>query len=159
MTAGSRKPRQLAPIIDGDSLVLDTSVLIAYLNGDEAASPGARALIDELVWAGRNQAFVSATSVAEVMVRPLRQLGQVPSPITTFLLSFPGLAIRSVDFLVASEAARLRALTGVSLPDAIIAATATLTSSKWLVTNDRVLRDRLRALDWQTKVILLEDLV
>ncbi|MEX2548558.1 MAG: hypothetical protein WD830_12350, partial [Chloroflexota bacterium] len=59
---------------------------------------------------------------------------------------------------VAAEAAAIRAQTGAALPDALVAATATLTSSRWLITNDRVLRDRLSGLDWQTTVLLLSEI-
>lgn len=158
MTAGSPERTSLTPIGDGDSIVLDTSTLIAYLNGDEAVSPVARAIIDGLVAGERNPAIIASTSVAEIMVRPLRQLGYVPAALTTFLLGFPGLSVRSADFLVSAEAARIRAHTGASLPDALVAATATLTSSQWLITNDRELADRLRPLGWQTTVLLLSDL-
>ena len=106
---------------------------------------------------GRNPAIVPASAVAELMVRPMIQGPQAASAVTAFLLGFPGLTIRSVDFLVAAEAARIRALTGATTPDALIAATATLTSSHWLVTNDRILRDRLAKLDWATEVVLLSD--
>ncbi|MDQ3938223.1 MAG: PIN domain-containing protein [Chloroflexota bacterium] len=132
--------------------------MIAYLNGDETASPAARLVIDQLVAAERNPAVISTTTVAEIMVRPHRQKGEALSAITTFLLGFPGLSIRSVDFLVAAEAALIRAQTGASLPDALVAATATVTSSQWLITNDRVLVDRLRPLEWQTRVLLLSEL-
>ena len=115
-------------------------------------------MIDVLVATGQNPAVISAISVAEMMVRPLRELGAVPTPLKTFLLAFPGLSIRSADFLVAAEAARIRALTAASLPDALIAATATLTSSRWLISNDQVLRERLSGLEWETNVLLLSEL-
>lgn len=141
----------------GDSLVLDSSTLIAYLNQGEAASPAAVYVVDELIGTQRNPGVVSSVSVGELLVRPLRQFGRVPDDVTTFLLDFPGLSIRSADFLVAAEAAAIRARTGVTLPDAIIAATATLTSCPWLVTNDRGLRDQLAKLEWSTTVVLLPE--
>jgi predicted nucleic acid-binding protein len=144
----------IASIGQGESLVLDTSVVIAYLNGQEAASGQASVILDEMVGTGRNPAVISAITVGELLVRPLR-LGPLPSTIKTFLLGFPGLAIRSADFLIAAEAARIRASTGNSLPDALIAATATLTSSPWLITADRVLHDRLRGHRWNTEVVVI----
>jgi predicted nucleic acid-binding protein len=148
----------VAAISRGDVLLLDTSALIAYLSGSEAVSPAARAIIDGLVATGRNPGVISAISVAELMVRPMRQMAELPPPLRSFLLGFPGITVRSTDFLVAVEAARIRALTGASLPDALIAATATLSSCRWLITNDQVLRDRLRELEWQTEVLLLSEL-
>jgi predicted nucleic acid-binding protein len=143
---------------DGDSIVLDTSTVIAYLKGNEGTSLAATHLLEALVATERNRAVISSVTVAEVLVRPFREHGSVPSDINAFLLDFPGLSVRSADFLVAAEAARIRAETGAPLPDAIVAATATLTSSRWLVTNDRSLRDRLAGLDWQTQIILLSEL-
>ena len=91
-------------------------------------------------------------------MRPIRELGRVPGYVTTFLLDFPGLSVRSVDFLVAAEAAAIRARTGASLPEAMVAATATLTSSRWLITNDRAMRDRMSGFEWDTTVLLLSEL-
>lgn len=145
-------------INEGESIVLDTSTLIAYLNLSESVSAAATYVLDELVATERNPAVISAVTAGEVLVRPLKQLGRVPEQTKTFLLDFPGLSIRSADFRVAAEAAAIRAKTGAALPDALIAATATLTSSRWLITNDRTLRDRLSGLDWGTQVILLSDL-
>lgn len=142
----------------GDLLVLDTSTVIAYLNASESVSTVARHVLEQFVATERNPAVISSITVAEVMVRPVRELGAVPSHTKTFLLDFPGLSVRSADFLVAAEAARIRALTGAALPDALVAATATLTSSRWLITNDRTLRDRMAGFDWPTEVVLLSDL-
>ena len=144
-------------MLEGESIVLDTSTLIAYLSGGEAVSALASDLFDGMVRAARNPAIVPASAVAELMVRPMIHGPEATSAVTAFLLGFPGLTIRSVDFLVAVEAARIRALTGTTTPDALIAATATLTSSRWLVTNDRTLGHRLAKLDWETEVVVLGD--
>ena len=81
----------------------------------------------------------------------------MPRYVKTFLLDYPGLSVRTADFLVAAEAADIRAHTDAAMSDALIAATATVTSSRWLVTNDRALRDRLTRLAWDTTVLLLSD--
>jgi predicted nucleic acid-binding protein len=138
--------------------VLDTSTVIAYLKGDELASPVARALLEEFVASERNPAVISSITAAEVMVGPLHSLGRVPVSLSTFLQDFPGLTWQSADFLVAVEAAAIRARTGAEMPDAMIAATATVTSSPWLITNDRVLRDALAGFDWETQVLLLSEI-
>ena len=158
MTAGDPDLGGAAPILEGDSLVLDSSVVISYLNASEEASRAAQLIFDRLVATGRNPAVISSVTVAEVLVRPLRSLGRVPDHTKTFLLDFPGLSVRAADFLVAAEAAEIRARTSIPLGDALIAATATLTSSRWLITNDRTLRDRLATMDWATTVLLLSEL-
>jgi predicted nucleic acid-binding protein len=141
-----------------DSIVLDTSVVISYLVADEATSAVARALFEEFIATGRNAAWISSVTVGEALVRPLQSQGSAFEVARSFLLEFPGLSVRSADFIVAAEAADIRAQTGASLADAMIAATATATSSPWLVTNDRRLRDRLAGLKWETTVLLLSEL-
>lgn len=138
-------------------MLLDTSAVIAYLKGDEAASAAATLILEGLVATGRNAALLSSISVAEMLIRPIGAGARAAATVRTFLLGFPGLSIRSCDFLVAAEAARIRATTRATTPDALIAATATLTSSAWLITNDRVLRDCLRDLVWTTRVLLLSE--
>lgn len=139
----------------GDGLVLDTSAVISYFKGDEDVSGVAASIIDGLVRTERNPGVILSISVAELLVQPMAAGPTAAARVSTFLLGFPGLSIRSCDFLVAAEAARIRAVTGAALADAMIAATCTLTSSRWLVTNDRTLRDRLAGLEWSATVLLL----
>lgn len=141
----------------GDQLLLDTSAVIAYLAGDEPVSAVAALILDGLVSTERNPAVLSAVSVAELLVRPIAAGARSAATVRTFLVGFPGLSIRSCDFLVGAEAARIRAATGAPVADSVIAATATLTSSAWLITNDRILRDRLAGFDWPTRVMLLSE--
>jgi predicted nucleic acid-binding protein len=144
-------------IAEGETIVLDTSVLIAYLNLSEGVSEAATYILDQLVATERSPAWISSVTIGEVLVRPLRQLGRVPDHTETFLLDFPGLSVRSVDFLVAAEAADIRAKTELTLADALIAATATVTSSPWLITNDAAMASELRKFKWDTRVLLLSD--
>lgn len=138
-----------------DKLLIDTSTVIAYLNGDELASVASTFVLEELVARGRNPAVVSAITVAELLVHPLKAGPPAVAKVRTFLLGFPGISIRSCDFLVAAEAARIRAVAGAEIADALIAATATLTSSTWLITCDLALRDRMRSFEWSTQVMLI----
>ena len=107
-----------------DRLLLDASVLIAYLDGGERASTLAIQVIDDFVRSGRNSGIVSMISVMEVLVRPLR-LG-APEPyrhVMDFFASFPNLRPLAVDLVVAQEAASLRATYAFSPPDALTIAT------------------------------------
>jgi hypothetical protein len=58
---------------EGERLLLDTTTLIAYLDGGETVSPIATHIVDEFVRTGRNESIVSMVTVMEVLVRPLRQ--------------------------------------------------------------------------------------
>jgi len=123
-----------ASIAAGSRLVLDSSVLIAYLAAAETVSPVARVVIDDYLRRERNDAVVSALAAGEILVRPHRE--GTARTVAFEILDMPGLTIRSVDFLVAAEAARMRAESSLRLPDAIVLATGILAGATCLVTND-----------------------
>jgi predicted nucleic acid-binding protein len=139
-----------------DTLLLDSSTLLSYLDGAESVSPVARAIVDGLVRTGRNAGVVSAVSMSEVLVRPHR-MGRARS-IALGLLDLRGVVIRPVDYLVAAEAARMRAESFLRLPDALVLATGVLSSTSWLVTNDRRLASTAPSLVPDLHVCLLSDL-
>ena len=144
-------------ILDGERLALDTSSLICHLDGTEDAARAARHVVDDLVASGKCDAVISAATVAELLHHPLRLGRAAVDQMVGFLDSLEGLQIRSVDFLVAAEAARIRAKTGIPLPDALVIATAVLTSSQVLVTNDRRMADAARQAVPELKVVLLSE--
>ena len=145
------------PIHDGERMTLDTSALLCHLNEWESASPAAHVVVDGLIATGRCDAIVSAATVAELLVQPIRRGRAVAAATIGFLDSLEELQIRSTDFLVAAEAARIRAETSIPLPDAIVIATAVLTSSQVLVTNDRRLAEAARQAVPQLRVIVLSE--
>jgi predicted nucleic acid-binding protein len=138
-------------------LVIDSSVLIAYLTAEEPASPSARILIDDLIGGGRNDAVISVLAVAETLVRPT--LGGSARSVAFELIDLAGIQIRSVDVLVGAEAARIRGLSRLPLPDAVIIATGVLTSSAIVVTNDARLAAAVPQVVPEMAVVLLSDLV
>ena len=71
-----------AAVPPNTEILLDTSVVLAYLNASEAASPAATVVIDDFVRTGRNRATISVVSVAEMLVRPL-PLARLPSGSST----------------------------------------------------------------------------
>ena len=136
-------------------LVIDTSVLVAHITGTEVVSGVATLIVDDFLRTCRNAGTFSSLSVGEMLVRPHR--AGLARDIGLGILDVPGLSVRSVDFLVAAEAARIRAETGLALPDAIIIATAVLTSCQVLVTNDRRMADAARRAVPELKVVLLSE--
>lgn len=138
-------------------LVVDSSVLIAYLSADEPESPIARVLIEDLVGRGRNDAVISALGVAETLVRPA--LDGSAQGVALELIDLAGVQIRSVDALVGAEAARIRAISHLPLPDAVMIATGVLTGAPCLVTNDRRLAAAVPQVVPEMQVVLLSDLV
>ncbi|MET0773780.1 MAG: PIN domain-containing protein [Candidatus Limnocylindrales bacterium] len=150
-------PRIEARIPPSARLVLDTSVLVAFLTATEPVSGLARTVIEEFLGRGRNEGFVSALSVGEVLVRPA--LTGDARGVALDILDMPGLELRSVDLLVGAEAARIRGMSRLPMPDAIVIATAVLTRSDVLVTNDRRLAGAMPEVVPDTDVVLLSDLV
>jgi predicted nucleic acid-binding protein len=131
-----------AAIAPGASLLVDTSAILAYLDGTESVSAVAAYVFDQLVAKGRNPAVISAVSVTEALVRPYRvRSASAVGTVEAFLRSFSNLSIESVTFEVAREAARIRAATALRTPDALILATATVIGSQLVIAND----DRWRA--------------
>jgi len=61
-----------AAIPRGAQILLDASVVLAYFDGREAISPAATLVIDEFVNSGRNPARISAVTVGETLVRPMK---------------------------------------------------------------------------------------
>ncbi len=147
----------ICAIVDGDRLGVDTSGFISYLNGTEDTSPACRWIFDELIGKGRCEGVVATVTVAEALLRPVREGRHAVRQVLDLLDSFDELQVRSADFLVAAEAARIRAETGLALPDAIIIATAVLTSCQVLVTNDRRMADAARRAVPELKVVLLSE--
>jgi predicted nucleic acid-binding protein len=113
-----------AAVPPNTEILLDTSVVLAYLNASEAASPAATVVIDDFVRTGRNRATISALSVVQTLVRPFDAGPAALGSVDAFLLHFPNLTVSSIDYAVAREAARLRARTSLKTPDALIIATA-----------------------------------
>src|SRR4051794_38201411 len=118
-------------------LLLDTSAVLAYLSGAESASTASASIIDGFIASGRNHAVVSAITLTEALVRPIR----AGSPSATrlvedFLLRFPNLQVEPVTVAIAREAGRIRAMTAAPTPDALILATAVLAPAEIVVGND-----------------------
>lgn len=126
-----------AAIERGASLVIDSSAILAYLDGTEAVSALAAVVFDEFVRPGRNAATVSAVSVTEVLVGPLRAgSSSAADTVEAFLLRSPNLLIAPVTYDVAREAGAIRAATALRTPDATILATALILGSPIVVASD-----------------------
>lgn len=145
-------------IAPGELLLLDSSVLAAYLDGGERTSELAIELLDQLVASGRNPAVVSMVSVLETLIRPLRRLPAAHATVLAFYRDFPHLVAAPVDLDVAAEAANLRVAFGLAAPDALIAATGLAAGVAHLVTNDRAWASRLAPLRDRAGVLVLGDL-
>ncbi len=120
----------------GDTILLDSSVLIAYLNGREPTSPVATHIIDEFLKRGRNEAIISMVTVMEVIVQPFRVSTSTGRHALNFLTRTTNLLPQPIDVQVAHQAALLRAAYNFKTPDALVIATGFVHGADVLATND-----------------------
>jgi predicted nucleic acid-binding protein len=137
-----------ASVPEGDRLLLDTTVLAAFLDATETTHPIAVHVLDQFVATGRNPAVISMITVMEILVRPMRASPPGHHTVLAFLRSHPNLECVPVDLQIAQEAAHLRADKKFAPPDALIVATGLATQVRHLVTNDR---------DWSAKLASMAD--
>jgi predicted nucleic acid-binding protein len=124
-------------ILAANRILLDSSALIAYLNGGEPTSPVITHIIDDFLRRGRNTAIVSMVTVMEVIVQPLRVSAPTGRHALNFLTRTPNMSPQPIDLHVAHRAARLRASYNFKTPDALVIATGLVHQVGVLVTNDR----------------------
>lgn len=141
-----------------ERILLDSSALIAFHNRQEPAHLLARHLLGRIERDDEPlQGYYSVVSAAELLIRPLRA-GSAPfSFMHTFLLSFPNLTALPIDLSVATEAATIRAATGLRLPDALVAASAILAGCQAIISNDGQWQRRLAPLFPEFRWIYLSD--
>ncbi len=156
MTPAGRLAQAIEP---GTLLLFDTSVVLAYLDGGERTSALATDLFDGFVSNGRNAAAISAITAGEILVRPFRAGGAAVSTVEGFLRFFAELRIVDASYEVAREAARIRAATGMHMPDALVVASAIGAKADVLVTNDRSWRSGVDVVAPGLNLCVLEDLV
>ena len=131
----TRKPTRLwGELQEGDLVVVDTAPLIYILEDHPRFAPRFQGLF-EAVDRGQLQVAVSTVSVAELLVGPFKEgKDALAKRYEKALANFELIAVSSE---IAVTAARLRASTGLRLPDALQAATALESGAAALVTHDR----------------------
>ena len=110
-------------------MMLDSNILIGYLNGDAA-------IIEKTQnWRSAGTVlFVSHVSVIEALSLPALSVEQVIE-IERFLNDF---IVIPIDMVISRKAAELRRLHALSVPDAVVAASAMVNRLR-LVTRDKKL--------------------
>lgn len=142
----------------GASVLIDTSVVLAYLTGTEAISPVATELFDGFLATGRNIGALSMITVTELLVRPFRAGAASVAIIEGFVGHFGNLQLLPIDYATAREAARIRAATGLPTPDSIIAAAFVVGGQDVLLTNDSLWPTRLEGVVAGRPICVLQDL-
>jgi predicted nucleic acid-binding protein len=139
----------------GASVLIDTSVALAYLTGTEEISPLATDLFDGCLATGRNPGALSTVTAMELLVRPFRAGPSAVGVVQGFLAHFDGLRLLPVDDATAVEAARIRALAGFAAPDALIVASFLVGGFGILVTNDTSWPARLESAAPGREIVVL----
>lgn len=157
MAVGGNLDRLERDVPRDGRLVIDTSAAIAYLHGRERASAAAAWIFDGCLATGRNPGLMSALSLAELMVGPSRASAAAESTMEGFLRFFDAMRIAPFDATTARTAARIRASSGLALPDAAVVATAVEHDAATVITNDARWPAALRASPVAMTVCLLRD--
>ncbi|HEV2125555.1 MAG TPA: PIN domain-containing protein [Chloroflexota bacterium] len=129
---------------DTSRIFLDSSTTIAYHSTAEEVHPLARQVFRRIASDDDPlKGYMSVVSAAELLVRPIRSGAADLTFMHTFLRAFPNLQILPIDLDVSLQAANIRALTKLALPDAFIIASATLAGCEAVVSNDEAWHKRL----------------
>jgi predicted nucleic acid-binding protein len=124
----------------GHRVYFDANIIIYLVEGFVPYLDQLRALSTALN-TGEIIAFTSELSLAEVLVKPLKdQLPAIQQAYKVFLTPTPALNLTAINPTILEEAAQLRATTKLKLPDAIHFATALQQRCDTFLTNDVVLR-------------------
>ena len=133
----------------GPKVYLDANFFIYVLEAVEPWTRSAREVLGALD-RGDLRAVTSELSLAECLVKPLG-LGrsEIAEAYLEFLKDRRSLTVRPITREILIEAARLRGLSRIKLPDAIHAATALqMGCSSFLTNDDRLKIEGIEVLGW-----------
>ena len=103
-------------------VVLDSDVLIGFLNANDAHHADAVALVRDSLTPGTRR-MMSAVNYSEILIGPIKAGKTARDHVEGMLVNF-AIEIIGVDGALARRAAAVRARTGLQLPDAYALATA-----------------------------------
>ncbi|HTT36024.1 MAG TPA: PIN domain-containing protein [Thermoplasmata archaeon] len=122
--------------MSGPIVVVDTSIVVGAKNPNEPEHADCTRVL-ELAHTNRFRPLLSAVSVSEVCVGYHAEQDQNGRQVfLDYVRSANVFELVPVDLHVAEEAARIRAVSGLRLPDAIIVATGVLGKAEFVVTHD-----------------------
>jgi predicted nucleic acid-binding protein len=135
-------------------VLLDTMVFSYHLVDHPRYAPLTTSIL-EAVESGTPAGVTTTVTLAELLTVPAQADDRrAMLDYELFLTHFPNLRLVPLDAALAREAARVRAETGLRLPDAIQVAAGRLAGADALVTNDRA----WERVTW-TRVVVLDEYV
>jgi predicted nucleic acid-binding protein len=145
--------RRFARRLAGVRLVgLDTAALIYHLEDIAPYSELTTVLLTRAA-AGSLRIVLSTVVVAESLVGPWKLGDEVAARIEDALRALPGTLVADLTWAIAARAARMRAQTGLPLPDSLVIATAVEQGASLMLTNDAAWRGKAL----HCRVAVLED--
>lgn len=117
---------------------IDTNILISVF-AQESLGEKIVPIIDAVANKGTHEFVASVLTFSECAVLPYREGNWAALDQVKLMFQMPNLIVYPIDEVVAEEAARIRGLYNLKMPDAIIAATAVVRKADVLLTNDRSL--------------------
>jgi predicted nucleic acid-binding protein len=117
---------------------IDTNVLISVF-AQESVGEKIVPLIDAVANKGTHEFVASVLTFSECAVLPYREGNWAALDQVKLMFQMPNLIVYPMDEIVAEEAARIRGVYSLKMPDAIIAATAVIHNADVLLTNDHSL--------------------
>ena len=129
------------------TIVLDTNILLNAKNADEQYSAYSLQILDAIE-DGSMQGVISVISMAELYTGYYTKGDKKgKEELHAHLISTKGFVIVDLDLGISDAAARIRADTGLRLPDAVIIATGLAKGSQYVVTHDKELKKASRYLE------------
>jgi len=136
-SAASLSLASLQRALDGKKHVaLDTGIFIAAQDAGDPRRACAGWLLTS-VERGRFRCTISVINAAELFVGAIAKGSDAGITTQSYVRNFPNLAVTPLTLDLATDAADIRAKTGLSLPDAIVIATAMAASCDVLIHGDR----------------------
>jgi predicted nucleic acid-binding protein len=122
------------------TVVLDTNVLLNAKNVDEQYSAHSLQILDA-VENGLIQGVISIISIAELCTGYyFKEDMRGKEEFLAHLISTRGFLVTDLDLEISDTAAKIRADSGLKLPDAIIIATGLAKGAQYIVTHDKELK-------------------
>lgn len=147
-----------AALGDAERILLDSSALLAFHLSAERAHALAAHLLGRIATDDDHlRGYYSVVSAVELLVRPIRSGRAEFAFMHDFLTTFPHLIVLPMDLTVAMQAATVRAVARMRLPDAAVIASALLAGCEAIVTNDRDWKVKLEPLFHEFRWIYLAD--
>jgi predicted nucleic acid-binding protein len=138
--------------------LIDTNIILNAKNASETHSTSSLQLLDAIE-DGLVYGVISVISISELCIGYYSQEDMKgKDELLTHLISNKNFEIVDLDIKIADTAAKIRADTGLRLPDAILVATGLIKSAQYLVTNDKELKKANRYLKITSSKEMLDKL-